>query len=160
MTDPLQALPQAILFDLDGTLADTAPDLVAAIHTLQQSRGTTLTPYTVLRPFASAGARGLVGAAFDVRPDDEMFEPLKVEFLTNYAAAIAVKSTLFAGVVDMLAALEARSIQWGIVTNKAAGSRIVLCRRSGWENRDAWCLAIRRLTPTASARHDSKRLES
>lgn len=118
--DLLQKLPQAILFDLDGTLADTAPDLIGAIHKLQVSHGKIPTPYKELRPFASAGARGLICAALGVKPEDDVFEALKAEFLANYEADIAKKSSLFKGIVEMLQELEVREIKWGIVTNKAA----------------------------------------
>jgi len=112
--------PRAILFDLDGTLADTAPDLAAAINKVRMARGLALTPYERLRPVASAGARGLIGVAFDLKPDDAGYDELRIAFLDNYAAAIAVNTTLFDGVGAMLSALEARGIRWGIVTNKPA----------------------------------------
>lgn len=114
------AAPRAILFDLDGTLADTAPDLAAAVNRLRRDRDLAPTPYAALRPFASAGARGLIGAAFGLTPADADYEALRVAFLNNYEAAIAVESTLFDGVVELLAALTLRRVAWGIVTNKAA----------------------------------------
>jgi len=69
--------PRAILFDLDGTLADTAPDLAAAVNQMRAARGLEPTPYEQLRPVASAGARGLIGVAFGVKPDEEGYEELK-----------------------------------------------------------------------------------
>lgn len=114
------AAPRAILFDLDGTLADTAPDLAAAVNLLRSERGLALTPYELLRPTASAGARGMIGAAFGLLPHDEGFEALKTSFLDNYEAAIAVHSRLFDGVAELLAGLEAAGLAWGIVTNKPA----------------------------------------
>ena len=116
----LPKLPRAILFDLDGTLADTAPDLAAAVNQLRTERGLTPVDYALLRPVASAGARGLIGAAFGLTAADPEYETLRVAFLQNYTAAIAVQSTLFKGVTELLAALDARGIKWGIVTNKAA----------------------------------------
>jgi phosphoglycolate phosphatase len=112
--------PRAILFDLDGTLADTAPDLAAAVNLLRAERGLALTPYELLRPTASAGARGMIGAAFGLLPHDEGFEELKNSFLDNYESAIAVHSRLFDGVAELLAGLEASGLAWGIVTNKPA----------------------------------------
>ena len=112
--------PQAILFDLDGTLADTAPDLAAAVNRLREERDLAPTPYAELRPFASAGARGLIGAAFGLTPADDGYETLRIAFLANYAAAIAVRSRLFDGVPELLEQLTIRGIAWGIVTNKAA----------------------------------------
>ena len=116
---PLQA-PRAILFDLDGTLADTAPDLAAAVNLLRKVRGLEPTPYAVLRPTASAGARGMIGAAFGLGPADEGYEALRLEWFDNYQAAMAVHSTLFDGVPSLLDGLAEAGIAWGIVTNKPA----------------------------------------
>lgn len=113
-------LPRAVLFDLDGTLADTAPDLAAAMNAVRASRDLELTPYELLRPVASAGARGLIGASFGLKPDDPGYEDLRVEFLNQYEANIAVHTCLFPGVPALLGRLEHRGIAWGIVTNKAA----------------------------------------
>ena len=112
--------PRAILFDLDGTLADTAPDLAEALNQLRAQRGLAPTPYEQLRPVASAGARGLIGAAFGIRPEDSAYEELRVAFLDNYAASLVVKSKLFDGIPKLLEQLEEHGIAWGIVTNKAA----------------------------------------
>jgi N-acetyl-D-muramate 6-phosphate phosphatase len=112
--------PRAILFDLDGTLADTAPDLAAALNQLRAQRGLPPTPYEQLRPVASAGARGLIGAAFGITPNEDAYEELRVSFLNNYAAALVVKSTLFDGIPELLKQLQAQTLRWGIVTNKAA----------------------------------------
>jgi phosphoglycolate phosphatase len=112
--------PRAILFDLDGTLADTAPDLAAAVNLCRAKRDLPLTDYELLRPVASAGARGLIGAAFGLQPADEGYEELRVEFLSNYAAAIAVKTRLFDGIAALLETLRSKGFLWGIVTNKAA----------------------------------------
>jgi len=111
--------PRAVLFDLDGTLADTAPDLAAAVNRLRIARGLEPTPYEQLRPVASAGARGLVGAAFGVKPGDAEFEALRDEFLASYEANLAVESRLFDGVAQLLTHLEQQGIAWGVVTNKA-----------------------------------------
>jgi len=119
MTSTLQR-PRAILFDLDGTLADTAPDLAAAVNLLRTERGLAPTPYPVLRPTASAGARGMIGAAFGLTPADEGYEALRLQWFSNYEAAMAVHSTLFGGIPELLAGLEAAGIAWGIVTNKPA----------------------------------------
>lgn len=113
-------VPRAILFDLDGTLADTAPDLAAAVNQLRVDRGLVPAPYESLRPVASAGARGLIGAAFGLKPGDDDYDELRVEFLNNYEAALAVKTVLFDGIAGLLQGLEDAGLQWGIVTNKAA----------------------------------------
>jgi 2-phosphoglycolate phosphatase len=112
--------PRAILFDLDGTLADTAPDLAAAVNLSRSKRGLAATPYELLRPVASAGARGLIGASFNLKPGDDGYEELRIEFLDNYAAAIAIKTSLFAGIAPLLETLRSTGYLWGIVTNKAA----------------------------------------
>ncbi|MDB5764046.1 MAG: family hydrolase [Herminiimonas sp.] len=112
--------PRAILFDLDGTLADTAPDLAAAVNQLRTARGLAPASYELLRPVASAGARGLIGAAFDLRPGDDGYEDLRIGFLDNYEKAIAVNSRLFDGVMPLLESLREYGVLWGIVTNKAA----------------------------------------
>jgi len=113
-------IPRAILFDLDGTLADTAPDLAAAMNRIQSERGLILTAYGALRPYASAGARGMIGAAFGLKPGDDGYDALCVTFLDNYAAALAVKSCLFDGVPALLEDLQQHRLAWGIVTNKAS----------------------------------------
>lgn len=112
--------PLAILFDLDGTLADTAPDLAGAVNQLRIARGLAPTDYELLRPIASAGARGLIGVAFGITPDDAAYEELRDDFLKNYEAAIAVDSSLFAGIAELLSGLQEQGIAWGIVTNKIA----------------------------------------
>ncbi|MBK7590248.1 MAG: HAD-IA family hydrolase [Betaproteobacteria bacterium] len=116
-----RALPiRAVLFDLDGTLADTAPDLAAALNRVRGDRGLAPLPYATLRPHASHGARGLVGAGFGVAPGDDGFPLLRDTFLAHYEAALCVESTLFDDVAALLAEIEARGLAWGIVTNKAA----------------------------------------
>lgn len=113
-------MPRAILFDLDGTLADTAPDLAGALNRLRNERGLSSTPYAQLRPHTSAGARGMIGAAFGLKRGDADYEELRVGFLAHYAAALAVDSTLFDGIPALLKALRQRHLGWGVVTNKAA----------------------------------------
>ncbi|MEO8938458.1 MAG: HAD-IA family hydrolase [Burkholderiaceae bacterium] len=110
---------RAMLFDLDGTLADTAPDLAAAANRMRTLRGLEPVPLDLLRPVASHGARGLLRVAFEKTPEDADYEALRVEFLACYEAALAVDSRLFDGMPDVLDALETRGVAWGIVTNKA-----------------------------------------
>ncbi len=110
---------RAMLFDLDGTLADTAPDLAAAANAMRTARGLQPVAIERLRPMASQGARGLIGVAFDLGPGHVDYEALRIEFLERYEAALAIHSRLFAGMSDVLDALEAAGLAWGIVTNKA-----------------------------------------
>jgi len=119
MTFPtVMPAPRAVLFDLDGTLADTAPDLAAAVNWLRTERGLEPTPYAVLRPTASAGARGMIGAAFGLAPGDDGYEELRLAWFERYQAAMAEHTTLFDGIVELLAGIEAAGMAWGIVTNK------------------------------------------
>jgi phosphoglycolate phosphatase len=110
---------KAALFDFDGTFADTAPDLAAAVNAMRVKRGLApLAPATV-RPYASMGARGLLRVGFDMTPDHADYASMKDEFLDNYAAAICVHTRVFDGMSDLVDELTERGIRWGIVTNKA-----------------------------------------
>lgn len=109
-----------VLLDLDGTLADTAPDLAAAANRMRIARGIAPLPLAALRPYVSNGARGMIGRAFNVAPEDSRYAQLRLEFLQEYEAALCVESALFPGMDQTLRALEQRGIQWGIVTNKLA----------------------------------------
>jgi 2-phosphoglycolate phosphatase len=134
MSTLTRAAPRAILFDLDGTLADTAPDLAAAVNLLRSVRGLEPTPYAVLRPTASAGARGMIGASFGLTPQDPGYAELVAGFLDNYGAALAVNSRLFDGVPELLSALAELGLTWGVVTNKAARFTDPLIGRIGLGN--------------------------
>jgi phosphoglycolate phosphatase len=107
-----------VFFDLDGTLADTAPDLVVATNQLLIARNLPPKPYEVLRPCASAGARGLIGGAFGIDTDHPDFISLRDEFFTYYEKALLVNSTLFEGIDHLLDKLDSEKLPWGIVTNK------------------------------------------
>jgi phosphoglycolate phosphatase len=110
---------KGIFFDLDGTLADTAPDLVAAANQLLVTRNLAPKQYEVLRPRASAGARGLIKGAFGIGTEHPDFIPLRDEFFANYERALLVNSVLFEGVSDLLNRLDEAKLPWGIVTNKS-----------------------------------------
>ena len=110
---------RAVLFDFDGTLADTAPDLAAAANRLLAEQGQEPLPLERLRPFASAGARGLVHAAFGVKPGDGEYAALRESFLDFYAERVCHQTRLFPGIAELLRELRAREIRWGIVTNKS-----------------------------------------
>ena len=110
---------KAVLFDLDGTFADTAPDLAAALNRLRAEQGLEPLPVERLRPFASAGARGMIAASFGLKPEHAEFEALRNAFLEFYGERTCVDTKLFPGMADLLDELEGRRIAWGIVTNKA-----------------------------------------
>jgi phosphoglycolate phosphatase len=111
---------RGVLFDLDGTLIDSAPDLGAAVNRMRVRRGMAELPYSELRPHASHGARGLVGAGFSLTPDHADFAALRDEFLGHYANALCVDTTIFPEVPALLDALDAAGLPWGIVTNKVS----------------------------------------
>ena len=111
---------KAVLFDLDGTLIDTAPDLGHALNLQRARHGLPPLPDEAIRPQASHGARGLLKLGFNIGPDDEQFTPLREEFLQLYADNISRHSRPFDGVLAMLTQLENRGIAWGVVTNKPA----------------------------------------
>ena len=119
MSSGLVSPYKGIFFDLDGTLADTAPDLVAAANQLLITRNLPPKQYEVLRPCASAGARGLIGGAFGIGIDHPDFIPLRDEFFANYEQALLVNSVLFEGVDYLLDQLDSANLPWGIVTNKS-----------------------------------------
>ena len=110
---------EAVLFDLDGTLVDSAPDLAAAANALRQEHGLPPLPYEQLRPLVGTGARGMVGAAFGVSPDDARFVGLRDAFLARYEAHLLDHTVVFQGMWPVLDELDRRGLPWGIVTNKA-----------------------------------------
>jgi len=111
-------LIRAVFFDLDGTLADTAPDLAAALNRLLAEQGRAPVPPERTRPLTSAGARGMLEAGFGIGPAAPEYEPLKSRFLDLYGRAVCVETRLFGGIDELLDALERRDTPWGVVTNK------------------------------------------
>lgn len=109
----------AVLFDLDGTLADTAGDLTNALNRVRAGRGLSPLPVSALRAYASSGARGLLAAGLDMEPAHPEYKTLRDEFLAYYAVGLADTTRLFDGITALLDALDARDLPWGIVTNKA-----------------------------------------
>lgn len=110
---------QAVLFDLDGTLIDSAPDLGAAADAMRTARGMSSLPLEQYRPMAGAGARGMLGVAFGVTPDAPEFVALREEFFCNYEERMTRSTIVFDGVSHLVAGLRQRGLRWGIVTNKS-----------------------------------------
>jgi 2-phosphoglycolate phosphatase len=131
-----RALPvRAVLFDLDGTLADTASDLAAALNRVRADRQLPPLAVATLRPHASDGSRGMIGVGLGVTREQPEWEALKDAFLDYYAAALAVHTRLFAGAEDALGGIEQRGLAWGIVTNKAARFTLPLLEQLGLATR-------------------------
>lgn len=111
---------QAVLFDLDGTLIDSAPDLGAAADKMRTDRGLPSLPLAHYRPLAGAGARGMLGVAFGMTPEHPDFMAYREEFFVNYENAMTERTVIFEGVSDMIAAIASAGLPWGVVTNKAS----------------------------------------
>lgn len=112
--------PVCILFDLDGTLVDTGPDLAAALNTLLERHGRAPLDYAAIRPVASHGTPGLLGLGFGLGPDAPEFASLRQEYLALYEATDYAQSRLFDGLAETLAWIETHGLSWGVVTNKPA----------------------------------------
>lgn len=110
----------AVLFDLDGTLVDSAPDLAGAVNDLRVVHGMSPLPFEALRPMVGSGARGMLGAAFGIAPGDATFDLLREDFLLRYEQRLLRDTCVFARMEPVLLALAAAGLPWGIVTNKAA----------------------------------------
>ncbi len=110
---------RAVLFDLDGTLADTAPDLARALNRVRAANDLAPMPLATTRSYTSSGARGLLKVGFGLDPGDERYEALKLQFLDFYAAEICVDTRLFEGMAELLDQLDQDRLPWGVVTNKA-----------------------------------------
>ncbi|MBQ0132827.1 MAG: HAD hydrolase-like protein, partial [Comamonas sp.] len=121
----------AVLFDLDGTLLDSAPDLASAANQLRLVRGMQVLPHAHYRPFVGTGARGMLRIALDVQPDAPQFEQLKEEFFVAYEQCMGQHSQLFEGVPHLLQVLQGHAEKWGIVTNKSERFTLPIVRSFG-----------------------------
>lgn len=118
----------AVLFDLDGTLIDSAPDLGAAADKMRTDRGLPSLALAQYRPMAGAGARGMIGIAFGLKPQDEGFDALKEEFFANYEACMTERTFAFDGVAELIASITQAGLKWGVVTNKSERFTLPLTR--------------------------------
>lgn len=112
-------LTQAVLFDLDGTLIDSAPDLGAAADKMRTDRGLESYPLERYRPHAGSGARGMLGVAFGITPDAPEFPELREEFFVAYERRMLLNTQVFDGIQALIDAIQARGLLWGVVTNKS-----------------------------------------
>jgi phosphoglycolate phosphatase len=109
----------AILFDLDGTLIDSAPDLGAAADKMRVARAMPSLPLETYRPMAGAGARGMLGIAFGVTPESAGYDALREEFFSNYERCMTERTYAFEGVIELIHQIHSRDLLWGVVTNKS-----------------------------------------
>ncbi len=130
---------EAVLFDLDGTFADTAPDLAAALNHVRTLHNLPPLPIEAIRPQASHGSIGLLKLGFNIEPDAPNFASLREDFLNYYDTHICVHTTLFNGMAQLIEALEHRRLPWGIVTNKPHRFTLPLMQALGYADRAA-CL--------------------
>ena len=138
----------AVLFDLDGTLADTALDLAYALNEQRRRHGLNPLPHEVIRPQASHGTRGLLKVGFEVGTKSPEFDALRSEFLELYTAHICDHTVLFPGMAEVLDELEARKLRWGVVTNKPARFTLPLLKALNLEHRAA-CIISGDSTPNS-----------
>jgi phosphoglycolate phosphatase len=110
----------AVLFDLDGTLIDSAPDLGAAADQMRVSRGMPSLALDTYRHLAGSGARGMLSVAFEMTPQHPQYESMREEFFCNYENCMTQRTYAFEGVAEMIQRLTQWGLQWGVVTNKSA----------------------------------------
>ena len=125
----------AVLFDLDGTLIDSAPDLGGAGNDLRERRGLPALPLTDFRPMTGAGARGMLGVALQITPEHPEFEALKHEYLAIYEARMTRLTRVFEDMAPVLDALDAAGLPWGIVTNKHSRFAVPVVEAAGLAQR-------------------------
>jgi phosphoglycolate phosphatase len=126
---------RAVLFDLDGTLADTALDLGYALNEQRRLHGMPPLPHDEIRPHASHGARGLLAVGFGIGPQDANFNAMREEYLALYEKHICLHTRLFPGMPEVLETLEQRHIIWGVVTNKPVRFTLPLLQQLGLDQR-------------------------
>jgi phosphoglycolate phosphatase len=133
----INSRPSSVLFDLDGTLVDTAPDMAFALNQLLAQQDKAPLPYDVIRPQVSNGARGLLGLGFGIDVPHPDYENLRRRFLELYQEDLCVHSRLFEGMEEVLQTLERCGVSWGIVTNKPGWLTTPLVKALGIHERAA-----------------------
>ena len=128
---------RAVLFDLDGTFADTAPDMARALNVIRQQHGLAALPLATIRPHVSHGARGMLDVGFGISPHHETFVALRDAFYDEYQRNLCIDSALFDGVDSLVDTLAQHDIVWGIVTNKAARFALPIAEALGFAHRAA-----------------------
>jgi phosphoglycolate phosphatase len=126
---------RSVLFDLDGTFADTAPDLGAALNRLRADLDLAPLPLAHLRPHTSSGVRGMLGAGLNMRPGDTRYAEFYQRYLHFYTDALCVHTTVFPGIDELVSGLEMRGIPWGIITNKTQRFTLPLLEQLGYAKR-------------------------
>lgn len=126
---------QAVLFDLDGTLVDTAPDLGYALNLQRARHGLPFLPDDTIRPHASHGSRGLLAIGFGLAPTHSDFDAMRHEYLDLYTEVMTRQPVLFDGMAETLADIEQRGLRWGIVTNKPRRFTLPIIEHMGLSSR-------------------------
>jgi phosphoglycolate phosphatase len=137
---------KAVLFDLDGTFADTAPDMARALNCIRARSGLDALPLASIRPYVSHGARGMLDVGFGISPQHQSFAALRDAFYDEYQQNVCDESALFDGMETLIETLERNNVAWGIVTNKAARFAIPIAQSLGFADRAA-CIVCGDTTP-------------
>jgi phosphoglycolate phosphatase len=143
----MSARALGVLFDLDGTLVDSAPDLAAAGNEMRVARGLEPLPYESFRPHVGSGARGMVAIALQVGPAEDGYAALREEFLDRYEKRMTASTRIFPEMPPLLERLQSRRVPWGIVTNKATRFADPLVRHLGLDRAGAAALVCGDTTP-------------
>jgi N-acetyl-D-muramate 6-phosphate phosphatase len=120
---------RAVLFDLDGTLIDSAPDLGAAADKMRTDRGMSSLPLESYRHMAGAGARGMLGVAFQIGTDHPDYDAMREEFFVNYENCMTQRTYVFGGIAELIDKLVRMGLAWGVVTNKSSRFTVPLTRQ-------------------------------
>ena len=156
MQETMSSQLKAVLFDLDGTLLDTAPEFYQIISAMLQAHGAAPIAYDDFRQSASDGARGMVQKAFGLDPTESRFESLRKEFLDLYEMNLASHTQLFSGMSETLAYIESKNLRWGVVTNKPVAFSAPLLQRLNLAERCATLICpdhVRQRKPDPEALH-------